>query len=213
MLKLTARATFQTHQHFGECRLAAARLTNDGNRLTPAGIEIEGLIGLNELHAPAGDQRSDRAIMHFVVFLHAIHFEHAIANRKRRSRRAMCQLHAEIDFLPTQAAYTVIARLARRHRRHSHLYRITPAGLEVIAARPEVTPPWAFMRQRQLPANRSQGRRVLVSRRQRDTTEEPMRIRMLRPGEDRVNASLLHDLAGVHHEHTVTDFENEPEVV
>ena len=40
-------ACFQTHQHFGKCGFAAAGFTDDGDRLSLPGSEVQLLIGLD----------------------------------------------------------------------------------------------------------------------------------------------------------------------
>jgi len=89
---------------------------------------------------------------------------------------------------------------------HFETLKVTQARLEMITARMVITALGALKWQRELTPNRFQRCRIFIRRRQRDTGEKTVGVRVLWPGEKRVNGSFFYNFAGLHHGHAATGF-------
>src|SRR3546814_8268801 len=120
-------------------------------------------------------------------------------------------LFRSVDLLPTPAAH-LVPRLVR-DLRHAEAFAVAVAGLEKVAARPEVAAGRTLVRQRELTPDRHQRARALVGARQRDAAEQPLGVGVLHAVEDLRHRAAFDNHARVHHVDPLAGLQDEAQVV
>ena len=187
---LAVGAALEAHQHLGEGRFAATGFADDAEGLAAPGGKTEGFVGLDVADAVARDKRPDRAIMDLVVLLHADDLEHRLPDLDRRFAFGLGDRLVGIDVPPAHAADPVAGIVVRGHGLDADVAGIAKPSLEEVAAGAEVAPRRPIVGQRKLALDGDQGARVLVGVGQRDAAEQAGGVRMLGPGEDRIDGPL-----------------------
>ena len=172
------------------------------------GLEAEGFIGFDYFGIAAAEHGIGRDL---VVFLELVHFEDDLTDIALFLDLGQLQGRLPVDLLKPNAAG--LMPVVAGHALHRDRRGVAAAGDEIVAARAEVTARRAFMGQGEIARDGLQGPRVFIRPRQRDRTEQRLRIGMLHLVKDILDRAFLDRFARVHHADPVAGFQHQSEVV
>ena len=203
----------QAHQYLGEGGLAAPGLADDGDRLRPAGVEVQRLVCLDVADPAAAKPGHEGTVLDLVVLLHRVDFEHDVTESDRSGFGCLCNPRPMVDFPEPAAAHAMPAPVHRRDGLDGNHPLVAASRREVLAARAEVASLGPLVGQGQLAANRPQRCAVLVGGGKGNAAEEPVGIGVPGVMEELVYRALLHHFSRVHDGDAIADLEDQPQIV